>query len=131
MRKRILIAGSILILLITVIIILWQSYTGSPDYNYLTAKVDIKKGHARIINIGFRRASSKDKEIDMVTAKYGFENVFIGYDTTKQKIKGIKNYNEIAESYLALRNGPAWRINYQQEIDSLYKAATMEARNKK
>jgi hypothetical protein len=131
MGKIILIVGSILVLLISAIIIFWQNYKGSPDYNYLTAKLDLKNGNVRIINVGYRITSSKDKEIDIVAEKYGFKNIHIGYDTTKQKMKGIKNYNEMVEAYLALRNGSNWKVNYQREVDSLYKAATIEGNGKK
>lgn len=100
-----------------------------PDFNYFTAKLDIKNGNARLINIGYRLHSSKDKEIDMIASKYGFKNDFIGYDTTKEKMKGIKNYNEAIETYLTLRNGPNWRIGYQKEIDSVYKMASTKNNN--
>lgn len=131
MRKIILIAGSMLVLFISVIIIFRKNYIGSPDYNYLTAKLDIKNGNVRIINIGYRIPSSKDKEIVFVAAKYGFKNIHIGYDTTKDKMNGIKNYNEIAEVYLTLRNGNNWRTNYQKEVDSLYKVAVTQNNPKK
>lgn len=121
MRKIIILVGSILILVIAVIIIVRQNYKGSPDYNFITAKLDIKNGNIRIINTGYRITSSKDKEIDMVAAKYGFKNIYIGNDTTKQKMSGIKNYNKITETYLTLRNGNNWRNNFQREIDSIYR----------
>ena len=112
-----------LVLIITAIIIIWQNSKGSPDYNYLTAKLDIKNGNVRIVHIGYRVPTSKDKEIDLVAAKYGFKNIHIGYDTTKKLMNGIKNYNDIAEAYLKLRNGMNWRVAYQKEVDSLYKVA--------
>ena len=131
MRKRLLIISAILILVISGVVIFWQNYKNSPDYNYLTAKLDIKNGNVRIVHIGYRTPSSKDKEIDMITAKYGFENIYIGYDTTKEKMNGIKNYNEMTETYLALRNGSTWRLSYQKEIDSFYKVAIIQGNGKK
>lgn len=119
--RKIIIVGSILILVIALIIIVRQNYKGSPDYNYITAKLDIKNGNIRIIKAGYRIPSLKDKEIDLVASKYGFKNVFIGFDTTKQKMNGINNYNEVIETYLALRNGDNWRTNFQREIDSIYR----------
>ena len=121
MRKIVITVGSALILVIAVIIIVRLNYKGSPDFNYITAKLDIKNGNIRIINTGYRIPSSKDKEIDMVAAKYGFKNIYIGNDTTKQKMNGIKNYNKITETYLALRNGNNWRNNFLREIDSIYR----------
>lgn len=130
MRKILLIAGSILVLVIIVIMVLLQNYKGSPDYNYITAKLDIKNGNIRFINTGYRTPCAKDSEIDLATAKYGFKNFFIGYDTTAQKIKGINNYNELMETYLAYRNGNDWRISYQKEVDSLYKVAFIQDSSK-
>jgi len=126
MRKLILIIGSILIMVILVIIIIWQNYKNSPEYNFISAKLDIKNGNARIINMGPRKITLKDKEIDEVSDKYGFKNIFIGYDTTKQNISGINNYNEVMEAYLKVRNGINWRKYYQLEFDSIYKEASIQ-----
>ncbi len=126
MRKVILIITSILIVITFAILVVRQNYKKSPDYNYITAKLDIKNKNARIINIGLRKPSSKDKEIDMVAFKYGFKNIYIGHDTTKQIISGINNYNEVIEAYLIVRNGINWRKNYQWEVDSLYKVASIQ-----
>ncbi len=126
MRKILLIAGILLILAIIVIMVIRQNYKGSPDYNYIAAKLDIGNGNIRIINIGYRIPCTKDSEIDLATAKYGFKNIYIGYDTTAQKIKGITNYNDLMEGYLALRNGNNWRRSYQKELDSLYKLAFVQ-----
>ena len=128
MRKAILIISLIVIAAITVILVVRQNFKGSPDYNFITAKLDIKNGKQRIIHTGFRKPSSKDSEIDSLTAAYGFKNVYIGYDTTKQIIRGIHNYNDVIETYLNLRNGSGWREKYQREVDSLYKASTAEAK---
>jgi len=119
-----------MVLAIIVIMALLQNYKGSPDYNYITAKLDIKNGNIRIINKGYRIPSVKDSEIDLAAAKYGFKNIFIGYDTTAQKIKGINNYNELMETYLAFRNGDDWRVSYQREVDSLYKMAVLSDSSK-
>ncbi|MEO6721906.1 MAG: hypothetical protein ABIN67_16175 [Ferruginibacter sp.] len=107
-------------------IVIRQNYKNSPDYNYITAKLDIKNNNARIINIGLRKPSLKDNEIDMVAAKYGFKNIYIGNETKKQILTGIINYNSVIESYLELRNGSNWRKFYQLEVDSLYNAASLQ-----
>lgn len=121
MRKLLFIAASILVLIIIVIIAFVQNYKGSPDYNYIAAKLDIGNGNIRIINTGYRIPCTKDSEIDLATARYGFKNIWIGYDTTAEKIKGIRNYNELMEAYLTIRNGNDWRVSYQKEVDSLCK----------
>ena len=124
MPKKLVIAGTLLIVLITAIIIMWQNYELSSDYNYFTAKLDIKNGRVQVVNVGSPVDSSKDKEIEMAAAKYGFKNIYIKLDTTIHKMKGINNYNEVVEAYLVLRNGNNWRATYQKEVDSLYRAAS-------
>lgn len=126
MRKVILIISSILIAVIFAILVVRQNYKGSPDYNYITAKLDIRNKNVRIINVGLRKPTSKDNEIDMVAAKYGFKNIYIGYDTTKKIISGINNYNDVMDAYLKIRNGVTWREDYQREADSLYKVASIQ-----
>jgi len=124
MRKAIIIICSILAAVIFALLVVRQNYKNSPDYNYITAKLDIANKNAKIINIALRKPSLKDNEIDSVEAVYGFRNIYIGYDTTKQIVSGINNYNEVVEAYLKIRNGSSWRENYQRKIDSLYNAAT-------
>ena len=53
MRKKILIAVFVLILAILAIGMLWQKFEFSSDYNYATAKLDIKDGNAATISISF------------------------------------------------------------------------------
>jgi hypothetical protein len=126
MRKGTLIISLILIVAITAILIVRQNFKNSPEYNFITAKLDIKNGNARIVHTGFRKTSSNDSEIDNVASKYGFKNIYIGGKTTKQIISGINKYNEVIETYLKVRNGSNWRKKYQSEVDSLYKAASAQ-----
>jgi len=131
MRKKILIAVFLLILIIAAISMLWQTYEFSSTYNYATAKLDIKNGNARIIHLGVPKISSKDKEIEMVAARYGFTNIYIEKFTKNQTEKGIKNYNELIETYLKFRNGADWETGYKREVDSLYKEAFNQDNDKK
>ncbi|MEO7766478.1 MAG: hypothetical protein ABIS01_03590 [Ferruginibacter sp.] len=126
MPKKLLIGTIILILITSVVYIVRRTYDLSTDYNYVTAKLDIKNGSVKIINIGLPKVSSKDKEIELVAYSYGFKNIYIEKFTPQQTEKGIKNYNDLIENYLILRNGPKWQSNYQREIDSLYKIAETE-----
>lgn len=123
MRKKLFIIGTIVILLGLVVYIAWQMYDLSSDYNYASAKIDIKNGELKIIHVGTRRNTSKDKEIDSVAARYGFKNVYIEKYTPQQTEKGIKHYTRLIESYLVFRNGVNWRKDYQRQVDSLYKIA--------
>jgi hypothetical protein len=124
MRRVTIIICSILAAVTFALLVVRQNYKNSPDYNYITAKLDIRNSNARIINVGLRKTSLKDKEIDSIEAEYGFKNIYIVYDSTKQIISGINNYNELMEAYLKLRNGIDWRENYQRKVDSLYKVVS-------
>jgi len=119
MRKKILIACSILVLLISAISILWRAYDLSSDFNYASAKLDIKNGNAKVIHVGVHEVSAKEKEIEMIAARYGFKNIYVEKFTPKQTENGIKNYNELIDTYLAFRNGPGWKDRYKKEIDSV------------
>jgi hypothetical protein len=123
MRKRIIVTGVVVALLISTVYIVWQVYDLSADYNVATAKLDIKNGNAKIIHIGVPKITSKDKEIELLAASYGFKNVYIEKFTPQQTEKGINGYNKLVENYLRLRNGFNWKNKYQTEVDSLYKIA--------
>ncbi|MEP7236476.1 MAG: hypothetical protein ABI685_01370 [Ferruginibacter sp.] len=122
-KKILIISGSILILIFTAIFIVWQNYASSPEYNYVTAKLDIKNGNSRILNLVDSIIPVKEKEIQTIASKYGFKNVYLG-KVTSNELNGIKNYNETIEMYLNLRNGSDWRFKYQKEIDSLYRISS-------
>jgi uncharacterized protein YxeA len=118
-KKIFIIIGSILILIFTAIFIVWRNYATSPEYNYVTAKIDIRNDNIRVVNLVDSIIPYKEKEIQTIASKYGFKNVYPG-KVTSNEMKGIKNYNEIIEMYLNVRNGSDWRHNYQKEIDSLH-----------
>lgn len=119
MRKKLLIAGIILVLLIAAVSIIWQAYDLSSDYNYATAKLDIKNGNVKVIHVGSHQASAKDIGIETIAARYGFKNIYVEKYTARQTENGIKNYNELTDTYLSFRNGPGWKDRYKREIDSL------------
>jgi hypothetical protein len=123
MRKRILVTGIIVAVLISAIYIVWQVYDLSADYNVATAKLDIKNGTAKIVHVGIPKITSKDKELELLAARYGFKNVYIEKFTPQQTEKGINDYNKLVRNYLSLRNGFNWQKKYQTEADSLYKIA--------
>ena len=77
MRKRLLMVGIVFVLIISLVYVVWQAYDFSSDYNYATAKLDIKNGNIRIINVGIPKISSIDKEIEKVSIRYGFKNIYI------------------------------------------------------
>jgi hypothetical protein len=130
MRKKILIIVLILATIITIFLIVRHNYNLSPEYNYITAKLDIKNGNCRIVHTGEHIISLKDQEIEAVAAKYGFRNVYIEKPTSNE-LNGINNYNKAIEIYLTLRNGYNWKANYQNEIDSILMRAAPPENNKK
>lgn len=125
MRRKILFTGLalFLILVISILLMVWQNYNQSKEYNFVTAKLDIRDGNCRLVTIGSHKQSSKEKAIDSIATRYGFKNVYLENATTNET-KGIKNYNETIEIFLAIRNGPGWRYRYQKEIDSLSRSVT-------
>jgi hypothetical protein len=126
MKKKIIIAASILLLVIIAVSILWSVFDLSSDYNYATAKIDIRNGEVKLIHVGAHKNSSKDNEIELVASRFGFQNIYIEQFTKEQTEKGIKDYNKLIDTYLSLRNGFNWKDNYQREVDSLYKIAAIE-----
>lgn len=119
MRKKILIIGLILAAVVAILLFVRNNYNLSPEYNYFTAKLDIKNGNCRIVNVGGHIISSNEQEAKVVASKYGFRNIYVE-KATSSELKGITNYNEAIEIYLALRNGSNWREKYQKEIDSIF-----------
>ncbi len=123
MRKKILPTGLITIVIASAIVFSWWNYGLFSNYNYFTAKRDIKNGNVKFISFGLPMLSSKDSEIKMVMTKYGFKERNVGCTVTEQEINAIETYNNVVEQYLTRRNGENWRATYKKEIDSLYKIA--------
>lgn len=122
MRKVYYAIASILVLAFVVFFIINRNYKNSPEFNYITAKLDINRGKARIVHIG-RKDSMPG--IDAISKNYGFSNVYVEHNIPKQVVSGIKNYNEVVLAYLAIRNGKDWRKKYEWKIDSLHKNQAM------
>lgn len=121
MKKFSLILISFLIVIVIATFIINQNFKNSPDYNYITAKIDIQKGNAKLINVGFQKPIIFYNEIQIIEEKYGFKNIYIENEPSKKILTGIENYNSVFEGYLNLRNGNNWREKYQAEIDSIKK----------
>ena len=122
-KKRILITCSILVLTISILTFLWWKYGLFSDYNYFTAKEDIKKGNIRLLYYGLPAITSKDNEMEKVRAKYGFKDFNLGCGFTDEELRTTNIYNEVMEEYLEKRNGKNWVNNLKRELDSLYKIA--------
>lgn len=103
--------------LLSVIIYVKHTNELSPEFNYMTAKIDIKNGHCRLVHAVNQMPSNKEKETQAIAEKYGFQNEYILNPSAIEQ-EGIENYNELVEIYLAFRNGPKWQESYQAEIDA-------------
>ena len=98
--------------------ILWQYYGLGSDYNYFTAKRDIKNGNVFLICYG-----PPHPQDSVVMSKYGFEEINLGCIVTDVELNAIEKYNHVVEDYLYQRNGPNWNVQYSKEMDSLYNIA--------
>ena len=121
MRKKILVTSLFLIVITSLIILCWWNFGLFSDYNYFTAKFDIKNGNIKLVSYGLPMPSSKDSEIKMVMKKYGFKASNIGCIVTKQEINAIETYNHAVQQYLNGKNGKNWSTTYEKEVDSLYR----------
>jgi len=118
MRKKYLIFILIIAAIVTALIIVKRNYALSPEYNYITAKLDIRNNNCKIVSVGEHAFSANDSVIQVIASRYRFTNVYIEKPTSNER-KGINNYNEIIEIFLDVRNGPNWKARYQNEVDSV------------
>ena len=123
-RKTILFSGIVLIL---TGILLWN-YGIFSRFNYLTAKSDISNNNPYKIQGGEPLISAF--EMDKVSEKYGFKNIFTGCIVTETESKGLEIYNSEINKHLSKINGADWELKYQKEIDSLIELKQQE-RDKK
>lgn len=99
-----------------------SSYYGlGEDYNYFTAKRDIKNGKVQILETGFilpepnvnwEKKQDAEKRVEN---QFGYKSVYLGCTMTH----GIDIYNSVMEDYLEKVNGKNWRTREQEIIDSI------------
>ncbi len=95
-----------------------NKYGLTDQYNYFTAKRDIKNGKVQFLVAGLIDLPPNDKELkaeETLRKQFGYKIVFIGCMT----YPGVERYNAVVEDYLKKRNGKDWEIIYQQKLDSL------------
>lgn len=103
-------------------------YGLNEEYNYFTAKQDIKSGKIQILETGLllpdpgvdwekQQAAQK-----MAEQHFGYKSVYLGCTVTY----GIGMYNEVMENYLDKINGKDWRIKEQQMRDSIIKSDSLK-----
>lgn len=96
-------------------------YGLSEEYNYFTAKRDIKNGKVQLLETGLILPSpnvdwDKQQKAEKITANYfGYKLIYLGCIVTH----GIDIYNNVVEDYLDKVNGNNWRVNSKRMFDSL------------
>lgn len=98
------------------------SYYGiDEEYNYFTAKRDIKNGKVQILETGFilpepnvdwEKKQDAEKRAEN---QFGYKSVYLGCTVTH----GIYIYNSVMEDYLEKVNGKNWRTKERATIDSI------------
>jgi hypothetical protein len=123
MKRIVLILSSIFVIAILTSLILWWKNGDFSDYSSISAKRDIRKGNIRLLGHGLPVVTVKDNELDSIRAKYGFKSVNLGCTVSDEELRATNEYNRVVYEYLAKRNGKDWKINFQREIDSIYRIA--------
>ncbi|MBO9683422.1 MAG: hypothetical protein J7502_12270 [Flavisolibacter sp.] len=101
-------------------------YGLEEDYNYFTAKRDIKRGKIQILEMGLIIPNpnidwEKQQAIQRIIEQhFGYKSVYLGCIATNGSII----YNNVMEDYLDNVNGKNWRIKQGQMIDSILKLNT-------
>ena len=80
------------------------------QYNYFTAKRDIKEGTIQIVTYGLPGDNSQD--IRKIAKEYGFNYINLGCILNNY---GFEEYNKVMYKYLDELNGKGWK----NEMDSL------------
>ncbi|QCE40237.1 hypothetical protein [Psychroserpens sp. NJDZ02] len=114
-QKKIIFSGIIVFL---IAIGLWY-YGFFNQFNYLTAKSDIKNNTPHKVLVG--EAIISPIEMNKVSQKYGFKNVGFGCLVSGSELNGIESYNSEIDKYLNKKNGPNWKFKYKKDIDSIIK----------
>jgi hypothetical protein len=103
-------------------------YGLDEEYNYFSARRDIKNGKIQILETGLILPTAnvdrdKQQKAEEITAShFGYKPVYLGCIVTN----GIENYNRIMESYLDELNGKDWRIKEKKMFDSLMSSNTLK-----
>lgn len=95
-------------------------YGLDQEYNYFSAKWDIKNGKVQIIETGLILPLGNDfeeeqKEEEKIINQFGYKTFWAGCTAWP----GIDKYNAVMEDYLTKRNGKNWQIKERRMIDSV------------
>lgn len=91
------------------------------EYNYFTAKRDIKNGKVQFLETGLI-LSTVNEDLDkqqkaekIIANQFGYKSIYLGCIVTH----GIGIYNDVVEDYLDKVNGNNWTVKSKQMFDSL------------
>lgn len=87
------------------------------EYNYFTAKRDIKNGKIQILSTGTSIEPVSEKVLkaeNSLRKEFGYTIVDIGIWSP-----GAEKYNKAMEDHLEERNGTGWRDRLNKLIDSI------------
>jgi amino acid transporter len=99
-------------------------YGLNEEYNYFTAKQDIRKGKIQLLettgltlpdpntNVDWNKKQNAEKKVEK---QFGYKTINLGCTWTN----GIGIYNSVMENYLKKVNGKNWRANERQIFDSI------------
>jgi amino acid transporter len=100
------------------------SYYGlNEEYNYFTAKQDIRNGKIQFLetgltlpdpntNVDWNKKQDAEKKVEK---QFGYKSINLGCTWTN----GIGIYNSVMENYLEKVNGKNWRKEERKMLDSL------------
>jgi len=101
-------------------------YGLDEQYNYFTAKRDIKNGNVQILETGFIMPPDdweKREVVEKITAShFPYKSVYLGCIVTN----GIVIYNSVIKDYLEKINGKGWRTRERQMFDSIMNSNTLK-----
>jgi len=104
------------------IIMTATNYYGlNEEYNYFSAKRDIKNGKIQILETGLILPEpnvdwDKKQEVEKrLERQFGYKSIYLGCTLTH----GIGIYNSVMEDYLENVNGKNWRTKHRQMLDTL------------
>lgn len=98
-----------------------SNYGLDEDYNYFSAKRDIRKGKIQILETGLTLPEpnvdwDKTQEAERKLEKqFGYKSIDLGCTVTQ----GIGIYNSVMEDYLEKINGEDWRAKERHMLDSI------------
>jgi hypothetical protein len=101
-------------------------YGLNEEYNYFTAKQDIRNGKIQLLetglilpdpntNVDWNKKQDAEKKIQK---QFGYKSINLGCTVTN----GIYIYNSVMEDYLDEVNGKGWRTKERAIIDSIMKS---------